>query len=367
MKKIFYTAVTIILFFAITDVIIRVYLCLKYKEPQYLKFNAEINYQKGQYVVPEKLQIQGKIVNYKAGYYKLASGSFGYFRNRVFPFTINSLGFRNKEFTAEKQKGIKRICVLGSSSVWGHGLNDNETFPFYLSEYLGDRYEVINCGFPGYKMKEIYNLFAHEIISYNPDIVMIYEAYNDSFNPSIKTPPLLFLHDMLYYKWMLYTILLEKYSAIKHNTPLPFFYLHNEKIPDDYSKYLNSIVELARSKSIKVVLVKQPLSMIKDGVIREDSIPTLLQKYRKMSDSLMKGLIRNYYYSLEMENIALKQSSVLIDPISAMEGKGEFFLDEVHLTPDGASFLANFIAKRVTGNALPYPAYNGKITDSKGG
>lgn len=46
--------------------------------------------------------------------------------------TSNSLGFRNPERPTKKDPSVFRIIALGSYPVFGHGVNDDETYPHYL-------------------------------------------------------------------------------------------------------------------------------------------------------------------------------------------------------------------------------------------
>ncbi|HOX23478.1 MAG TPA: hypothetical protein PLL10_08445, partial [Elusimicrobiales bacterium] len=70
------------------------------------------------------------------------------------PVSVNSLGFRGPERSAKKPDGMKRIVCLGGSSVYGWGVGDTETFPFYLEEtlnrYYKGRFEVWNGGLCSY-------------------------------------------------------------------------------------------------------------------------------------------------------------------------------------------------------------------------
>jgi hypothetical protein len=42
--------------------------------------------------------------------------------------TINSLGFRGTERSARKPPGARRVVCVGASTVYGHAVNDDETW-----------------------------------------------------------------------------------------------------------------------------------------------------------------------------------------------------------------------------------------------
>jgi len=366
-KKIIFSIFTVLMILIISEGATRVYLCLKNKDSQYLK-RISIGAPTNSKIAPAELKMTGRLVFYRSmnkdeRYYKLEKGKYAFFRGKRTPFTINSLGFREKEFTPKKQKKIIRACVFGGSAVWGYGVEDYQTFPAYLSEGLGNKVEVINCGFPAYKTKEIYNLFKYEVINYSPDMIIIYAAWNDAFHPDLLTSTSIFfrLHKMLYYRWMLYTVSFEKYSVMKRKTAMPIIHLHKE-IPQYYLNNLKSIIDLAKKKEIEVILVKQPinLSFWNDpsffhefgDINRDDNSFQLEQKYAQTSVEPKRELIRQYYYNLQMEELAARNNILLVNPISEIEGKKDLFIDPIHLSPNGTELLAKLVAKEILNNKL---------------
>lgn len=66
---------------------------------------------------------------------------------------INSLGFRDREYSVQKPPGVFRILCLGDSTTFGHWLPVEKTYSKVLEELLnriwkssGMRFEVINAG-----------------------------------------------------------------------------------------------------------------------------------------------------------------------------------------------------------------------------
>jgi hypothetical protein len=362
-KKIVFGLLIGIMFFIVLDMALRAYLSVKNKDNQYLKFVVAIEDKGG-----KQFRLDTKFVDYQ-GYYKLTPGKFkGKTMEMEFPYSINSLGFRGREFLKEKPKGCARICVFGGSSTFGFGVTDQQTYPVYLEEILnahsrGKRYEVINCGLPAYRMKDIYNLFRNEVIRYNPDILVIYEAWNDAFYPDVirNKSALLKLHDLFYYKWMLYTLVLEKYSTLKQNNPFPFFY-KNKKIPGDYSAYLRLLVDLAEKNKIGVVLVKQPTNYRLSGFVWGCPMGQLEDIYEGCNNLMDSYAIAQRYYVKEMEQIGRLKGLLIADPISAIEGRGELFIDPIHLAPKGNKILAGIIAKEFRNNTKDDDYSNAQIT-----
>ncbi|HET6349237.1 MAG TPA: hypothetical protein VFH88_09155, partial [Candidatus Krumholzibacteria bacterium] len=136
-----------------------------------------------------------------SGYMNLLDGYFKYHPHekrftrdketgRLIPVGINSRGFRGREFSTAKAPGVTRIVTLGASSTFGFSDRDDETYPYYLEQFLnrdahGKRFEVINMGIPHLKSNQIVALFEQEVLPLRPDIVTFYEGINDSWGSTV--------------------------------------------------------------------------------------------------------------------------------------------------------------------------------------
>ncbi|MFN8009434.1 MAG: SGNH/GDSL hydrolase family protein [Terriglobia bacterium] len=100
-------------------------------------------------------------------------------------FHINALGFRGPEIIRNKPAGRTRIVVLGGSSAWGFGCtSDDRTVPGRLQSILheqlpGQDIEVINAGQIGYDSTQELIYFHRSIRALNPDLVLLFDGYND--------------------------------------------------------------------------------------------------------------------------------------------------------------------------------------------
>ena len=100
---------------------------------------------------------------------------------------INDAGMRSAEMAKEKPPGVIRILCLGGSTTYGTGATANDkTYPAQLERLLnesadeGVRYEVGNCGVPGYSTVESLLNFELRLLEYDPDWILIYHAANDA-------------------------------------------------------------------------------------------------------------------------------------------------------------------------------------------
>jgi len=92
-------------------------------------------------------------------------------------YTINRAGYRGKE---PKNKEGKRIVLVGGSSAFGTGLNnDDETLAVQLEKSLN--IEVINAAVIGHKSKNELAYLVDELLDLRPDLVMTFDGWNDCY------------------------------------------------------------------------------------------------------------------------------------------------------------------------------------------
>lgn len=341
------TSITIFLI-VMLDIAVRVYLCVKNKDTRFLKFNPTIA-QRIEFPLPEKENF-GAYYKFKPGIYKCPVGK------EIVEYRINSKGFRNREFENRKAKHATRIFCLGASSTMGQNSAYEETYPYILEEILRKKkpsknIEVINAGLSGYSMEKIYNLFRNELVQYEPDIVTVYSAFNDaSFTRNLtskrNSAPLV-LHKLLYYRWMLYTVLVEKYSVIRHKNPVPVFARGRWRPIDSYRKNLQNLITLAKENGIDVVLIKQPISVDIAIDYSKETKETLNKRIKRSVSMKEIRALTQAMLVKETEHIGRLNELKVVDPISEFKKKKVYFIDEVHLTGKGNLKLADIIAREV--------------------
>lgn len=91
---------------------------------------------------------------------------------------VNSLGYRDIEWTPELLAGRTRVMVLGDSFVAGAGIEDPaDRFPDLLGQMLGPGYAVMNVGVSGAGTKE--EIERALDYPYRPDILILSFYLND--------------------------------------------------------------------------------------------------------------------------------------------------------------------------------------------
>ena len=106
---------------------------------------------------------------------------------------INSEGFRDEEYSAEKPPNTVRIIALGDSFTFGWGVNLSNTYVKVLERKLNEmnttiNFQVMNFGVPGYNTLEEIEFLKQKGLKYKPDIVLVgYAAGDLQNNTKIKT------------------------------------------------------------------------------------------------------------------------------------------------------------------------------------
>jgi len=99
-----------------------------------------------------------------------------------FPFQIKTddRGLRNfRRISIEKPKDTFRILCIGGSIFAASGVNNEETFAFYLDKLLnqnisGTNFEGINAGKNLWELAEFFTFFQNEGYKYSPDLTIVY-------------------------------------------------------------------------------------------------------------------------------------------------------------------------------------------------
>ena len=274
--------------------------------------------------------------------------------------TINSYGFRGKEFDITKAPGTFRIVALGGSTTYGIGLEEDGTYPYHLEkvlqERLGtDKVEVINAGLVSATTAESLSRFLLKVVPLDPDMVIFYEGYNDlpprMFNdysgdyyhfrkiPDYKPP---FLS-----RFLLYRIAVSGFKASLHypNTTLLSHTWKFENLPeeeserienfnntstDTYKRNLSYIIDFARARDITIVL--STFGIDDDAPDWNDHMPEELWA---------KGIGEN---NAAVTELAEEYDLPLIEYYEYGLRNKDVFLDSIHMTSEGNEKMANFFA-----------------------
>ena len=189
-KKLLLSAVTLVVMLAALELVARLYqrkvvaaypgvpddIAEHFKTFQeWLPWNLELG-QVRDYTAPFETNYQPfTVIGLKPNYH---------FKIKNIETKTNSLGFRHDgELVTPKPKDTFRIFLLGGSTVQGI-YNKDWTIEQWLTPMLsgvwpGKNVEVVNAGVGGYYSQNEIALLQTKIIDLEPDLVVIYDGYND--------------------------------------------------------------------------------------------------------------------------------------------------------------------------------------------
>jgi lysophospholipase L1-like esterase len=276
----------------------------------------------------------------------------------------NSYGFidgseGNRDITEPKKMGEKRIVCIGASTT-GNYIQSGETvysYPSELEEILNnkgfDNVRVINCGVGGYNSAEILIRFALQIVDYEPDFIVIYHAYNDIrsyLTPNFRSDYSnsrrnlgelnwrLFLADVFPSFGLVFMDYLRK-KILAGNIRNSLLNLVSKGTVDlsldpsqglnTYQRNLQSIIDIARSRKIKVLLSTYCHFLY--PAIQNSEVHLKYQELVKLENKIMRNLAENNNLSI-------------VDAENLFPYDEIYFVDSVHFTPEGMRKLAEIIS-----------------------
>lgn len=99
-------------------------------------------------------------------------------------YLTNNRGMRGPgDYAYEKKAGTVRVAVMGDSFTFGVGVETNQTFSALTAQKLEQlapgRFEVLNFGMPSFSPALEYLYFKHEVVKYDPDILVLFMDSGD--------------------------------------------------------------------------------------------------------------------------------------------------------------------------------------------
>ncbi len=93
--------------------------------------------------------------------------------------TLNERGERGPLRPHAKPAGVKRVVVLGDSTAWGWGVDDERAWTRLVERELGGAVELINLAVPGYGTDQELWTLERAGLAYEPDVVLLALVHND--------------------------------------------------------------------------------------------------------------------------------------------------------------------------------------------
>ena len=305
---------------------------------------------------------------------RLIKHTFGSKKGLV--WEMNEQGYRGPNFETKKPDGTVRIIIYGGSAAFDTKSTKGEDWPHRVQRKLREsgfpNVEVINAGIIAHTALESVGRLFTEGFAFQPDYVLIYNAWNDikyfdsdksalrTLQPSLQgfDPRIDYLNALD--RWFcegshLYTVLRriyykKKLKFGKEGMRKSGDTQHSiEKLnPNGFRQYqlaMEVFVDLARN------IGAEPILMTQARLVHESN--DLTEKQQKRIDYHHVGL--NHEALVETFNrvdaivrkVASKKEALLIDASAHLSGKDWAFDDHVHFVPKGSEAMAQFLAKRL--------------------
>lgn len=286
---------------------------------------------------------------------------------------INEQGYRGHNFETKKPNGVIRIIVYGGSAAFDMMVSEGKDWPHQVERQLREsgfpKVEVINAGIMGHTALESVGRLFTEGFVFEPDYVVIYNAWNDiKYLSSPKTvlrtlqPSLQEFDPRIHYRnsldsWLcevsqLYTVLRRSYYKTKLKIDVEGLLQegeHKKEIAElnamgfrQYQLAMEMFVDLAFNIGAKPILVTQARLV--------HALNTSVQKERLdyhhvnlTHEPLVEVFDR---FDAIVRNVAAEKGAILIDASAQFSGKDWAFYDHVHfdLEGRGSEAFSQFIA-----------------------
>ena len=285
---------------------------------------------------------------------------------------INERGYRGKNFAVPKPSGTTRVIFYGGSAVFNSKIPEGKKdWPHRVEESLKksgySKVEVINAGIPGHaSFDSLGRLFA-EGHHFEPDYVVLYNAWNDikyfksgepllrRFRPyrAPRGPHLNYqgpVDRFLCAHSQLYVYLRYRYLRWKDRVGA-----EGKKPSGEYGAQISP-------HALKQFRLN--IEMFVDLARNIDAVPVLMTQARLVkpgNTESEKARIKYHYQLLTHEalceafdatdqiirSVAQEERVPLIDAAKSLTGEARYFVDQVHLTDEGASALASLTSEHV--------------------
>ena len=283
---------------------------------------------------------------------------------------INPHGYRGADFTVPKPTGVRRIIVYGGSAVFNPSSTDGRDWPHRVEQKLRERgyrdVEVINAGIPGHaSFDSVGRLFA-EGFRFQPDYVVLYNAWNDikmfhDTRPLLRALPVyqpdadvrvnyvnavdrfFSFHSRLYLGFRARYIAWKLQLGVEGKQAPANDTLLDALDPDALRQYrlaVETFADVARNVGAVPVLMTQA------RLLAPTNTPEQQQRIHFRYQRLTPDALHAAYAETDriVRAVAATKQAVLLDATLPLTGVDAYFQDHVHLTDAGSEALADFVA-----------------------
>ncbi len=193
------------------------------------------------------------------------------FRDEGQGLTMDEFGFRISPTQKAPATGADVIVALGDSVPFGHGLRDEETYPFALDALLRDAASplaVVNAGVQSYNLQQSIERFYRDVLEHYHPVAITLQTANDvallltyraGWTPDTTWAPyrsnvagILGWSATLHY---LVPVLMPVAGMLAAALPGSLFQVPEEAMLANEERLLHELIEVCRAKGTKLVLM----------------------------------------------------------------------------------------------------------------
>ena len=260
------------------------------------------------------------------------------------PVRINALGLRGPGMADPRPAGRRRLASFGDSITFGYGVGDEETYPHALGDELAARgVEVINAGVTGFTSHQVLGFLKRVAPAVQPDVVSVCVGWNDSTRRPVddreyeRRLRMVSRLDGTLDRVYLFRAMKSAYlrvAALQGIDPAQGAQPTAFRVsPSQYRENLEAIAAECRRRGIKPVFVALPRRRVKGEPIFETPYAAVLAETGK---SLGVPV-------LDTGDLGLA---------TTLPGNEAYFIDTLHLSPEGNRLLARLLARQITGKGI---------------
>ena len=261
---------------------------------------------------------------------------------------INSIGFRGAEI---EDKDTFSIFVIGGSTVFGVGsTSDDYTIPAILEQQIShkynlDNFQVINAGIPFADSFRELHLIKNNILELNPDIIIIYDGWNDSvhkrsFEEAIiqkNNDEGIKFKNFPFYRtpFVINSILTETVNEDE------IIQKENSEVINNWKNNIMEICRLGKNENFKTVIGIQPIVGLGNKILTEGE-SKYLDKLNSDSPEIIIGFTKQI-------NDLKNTCDIVIDLTKAFDESDEaIFFDQGHMSNLGNKIIAEKLANSLS-------------------
>lgn len=265
-------------------------------------------------------------------------------------YVINSLGFRDREFSREKNDAF-RIVAIGESTTMGVTLKENGVpWPKLLENMINERLglrrrvEVINAGVAAYNLRDNLIRLQEDVLPLQPDMILSCHGYNgfqffdeskwvrQTRPPDYVERPSVFLADIEH------RFRLAQYRQRHFRKPLSeeaFAELQNDVLRSTNAKLHRDLIAITQARQIKLAILSYNMA------VNQQSPFDVLNFYAAAFPDVRYRIQANRLQTHMLEQLAAKNPDLLyIDTSDGLDGVHDHFIDLMHFTQRGRQIFA---------------------------